>query len=427
MITVGDDINAADAEIEAKRTVKPLKGKQMSKTNLFIVGLILLVVSIGCTSFMPAKTSDSGKVPTIDFNSPGTPLDVQVTLDKKQTASGKVSTDGGSLSLTSADGSKFTLDIPAKALDIETTITMTAVKNLDGSPLDKNTPTAVQLEPSGLFFSEMVTLTIVPAKDIPVTELIAFGYEKDGKDYHLALVDPKSKDIKIKLMEFSGAGVGSGGDAAWAAHLQIQAETTRTRLTQKLAEINLKHRRNGLIWGTDSSEWVEEISPLMDEYDDQVLRKEMVAAELDCRLAWRAAQNVLGANHQRSQLGVNPDPNFLLKVEKLGKIAKECKKGAAFQIVGGLDDWQTSTKVCDIMQPFKLTAGGFVMDLSGGLAGTYKYTGPYAASGTGTYTISLPNGLDKPGTMTGTGDGAAGGATNSGTEKYTLTPIEPCS
>jgi hypothetical protein len=227
----------------------------MPKTNLMIVGLIFLALSTGCKSLMPAKTTDSGKVPAIDFNLPGRPLDVQVTLDKKQTASGKVSTDGGSVSLTSADGSKFTLDVPAKALDIETMITMTAIRNLDGAPLDNNTPTAVQLEPSGLFFNEMVTLTIVPAKDIPVKEQIIFGYEKEGKDYHLALVDPKSKDIKIKLMEFSGAGVGSGGDMAWAAHLQIQAETTRTRLTQKLAEINLKHRRNGLLWGTDSSEW----------------------------------------------------------------------------------------------------------------------------------------------------------------------------
>jgi hypothetical protein len=54
------------------------------------------------------------------------------------------------------------------------------------------------------------------------------------------------------------------------------------------------------------------------------------------------------------------------------------------------------------------------------------YTGPFNASGTGTYTISLPNGVGKPGTMTGGGAGSAGGYTNTGTEKYTLTPIEPC-
>jgi len=50
-----------------------------------------------------------------------------------------------------------------------------------------------------------------------------FAYEGSGQDYHLAVVDPKSKDIKIKLMNFSGAGVGSGSDATWAANLRVQA------------------------------------------------------------------------------------------------------------------------------------------------------------------------------------------------------------
>jgi hypothetical protein len=70
------------------------------------------------------------------------------------------------------------------------------------------------------------------------------------------------------------------------------------------------------------------------------------------------------------------------------------------------------------------------MKFSGGLAGTYEYSGgPFKANGKGTYSISLPDGLDKPGTMTGSGPGQVTGDkvyTGSGTEKYTLTPIEPC-
>src|SRR5688500_9692900 len=178
----------------------------MSKTNLMIVGLILLAICIGCKSFMPAKTSDASTAPSIDFSAPGKSVDVKVVMDRKQSASGKVTKTGGRVSLTAADGSKFTLDVPANAVDSETTITMTAVKTLDGAPLDKNTPTAVQLEPSGLYFKEIATLTIVPAMDIPIKEQIAFGFDGDGKDYHLAAVDPKSKDIKIKLLHFSGAG-----------------------------------------------------------------------------------------------------------------------------------------------------------------------------------------------------------------------------
>lgn len=100
--------------------------------------------------------------------------------------------------------------------------------------------------------------------------------------------------------------------------------------------------------------------------------------------------------------------------------------GGSYRIVGGLDDWQTNTKVCDIMKPFQLTGGGLIMELSGGLSGRYTYTGPFNAQGSGTYTISLPDGLGKPGTMTGGGAGSAEGYTNTGTEKYTLTPIAPC-
>ncbi len=400
----------------------------MSKTNLVIVGLILLLSSIGCKSIQSILPRNSAaNAPVIDFTTAGKPVNVNVQLDKRQTASGKISSSGGSVSLTAADGSKFTLDVPAKALERETEITMTALKSMSGAPLENNKPTAVQLEPSGLFFKEMVTLTIVPAKAIPIKEQIIFGYEGDGKDYHLALIDPKSKDIKIKLMEFSGAGVGSGSDAAWAANLQIQAETARTRLTQKAGEITQAERIRQLLGDeSGSDEWAGQIKSIMDQYDDQVIRKEMVAAELDCRFARRAIQDIIGAERQRQLLGANPDPNIWQKVEKLAKIGAECKKAAAFQIVGGLDDWQTSTKVCDILQPFTLTGGGFKNEFSGGLSGTYSYTGPFNAHGTGTYTISLPDGLDKPGTMTGTGEGSAEGYSNTGTEKYTLTPIEPC-
>lgn len=100
----------------------------------------------------------------------------------------------------------------------------------------------------------------------------------------------------------------------------------------------------------------------------------------------------------------------------------------SFLIVGGLDDFQTSTKVCDIMKPFTLTGGGFKNEFSGGMSGTYRYTGPFQAEGSGTYTIYLTDDYGKAGTMIGQGSGSVlGRYTGTGTEKYTLTPIEPCS
>ncbi len=124
----------------------------------------------------------------------------------------------------------------------------------------------------------------------------------------------------------------------------------------------------------------------------------------------------------------------LTATSKRGKATLELTAntgGGSYQIVGGLDDWQTNTSVCDIMKPFKLTSSILVVNFSGGMSGTYEYSGgPFNARGNGTYTISLPDGLGKPGTMTGSGPGEVTGDKvykGSGTEKYTLTPIEPCS
>lgn len=108
----------------------------------------------------------------------------------------------------------------------------------------------------------------------------------------------------------------------------------------------------------------------------------------------------------------------------------DTKQPAAYQVVGGLDDWQTNTAVCDIMKPFVLT-GMLTMNFSGGLSGTYEYSGgPFGAAGTGVYEIAFPNGTGQPGTMIGSGEGSVQGGggqfSNTGTEQYTLTPIPPC-
>lgn len=96
---------------------------------------------------------------------------------------------------------------------------------------------------------------------------------------------------------------------------------------------------------------------------------------------------------------------------------------ASYLIVGGLEDFQVSQKVCDIMKPFELTSSIGTMKLSGGLSGTYTFEGLFNARYQGTYTIALPQGPGFPGTMSGTGSGSIAGQAGSGTETYTLTPV----
>jgi len=100
--------------------------------------------------------------------------------------------------------------------------------------------------------------------------------------------------------------------------------------------------------------------------------------------------------------------------------------GAAYLIVGGLEDWQVSQVVCDVMQPFELSTEIGTMTLSGGLNGTYQFHGLFDAQYRGTYAITLPSAPGQPGSMIGTGDGSIAGQAGSGSENYTLTPADPC-
>ncbi len=403
----------------------------MSKINLVFVGLIFFGVSISCSRFMPARSNTASKAPAIDFTTPGKGIDVKVQLDKKQTASGKVSKTGGSVSLTAADGSKFTLDVPANALDADTTIAMTAVKSLDGAPLDGNTPTAVQLEPSGLFFKEMATLTIVPVSDIPIKQQIIFSYEGDGKDYHLAVVDPKSKDIKVKLMRFSGAGVGSGSDAAWAANLMVQASTAETRISQKLGEYLQERRRKAILEGELDPEMGETIKSAMDEYEDQVIRKEMAAAELDCKHARKAMQDILVLGRQRQLLGFEPDPDMWDKIDKLVKIAEKCVK--AYRVAGVSNNVSFTGEICSLDKPFAIDAtfpgGAAKTKFTPGslVAGTTSVSGGgngCVQTGGGNYDVTIKE--DGSGTITWTTSDTLTCPlfTNSRTGKFTL-PLQP--
>jgi hypothetical protein len=370
----------------------------MSKINLAIVGVVLIAVSLSCKSFMPGKSAKTTSGPPIDFTTPAKGVDVKVELDKKQSASGKISAGGGSVALTATDGSKFTLEVPANAVETETDITITAVKSIEGAGLNSSTPMAVQLEPSGLKFKEIATLTITPAKEIPIKNQIIFGYESDGKDYHLAPVDPNSKEIKIKLMRFSGAGVGSGSDAEWAAHLRIQASDASTRLLQKFAETTQTERMAQLLRG-ESKTTAEIMEPFFNDFYDQVVLKEIAAAELDCKHAQKALDDLIFLERMRQLLGgvgsAAGSPGFAENERRLLEIGGRCKK--SYRVSGQSNNVSFTGEICSLNKPFTIDA---------------KYPGGTAK------TTFTPGGEDAGSTSV---NGGGGGCEHSGGGEYTVT------
>jgi hypothetical protein len=295
-----------------------------------------------------------------------------------------------------ADGSKFMLEVPADAVNAETTITLTAVKTIEGAPLDSNAPIAVQLEPSGLLFNEVATLTIVPGKEIPVKEQIVFGYEGEGKDYHLMPVDPKSKEIKIRVMNFSGAGVGSASDTAWAANLALQASEASTRIWQKFGEYTQGQRKALLEGNEDDGNFHANLKSALDQYEDQVVRKEMVAAELDCHHARTALHHLIFLERSRALDGIPEGANVRENMAKLEKIGEKCP--GSYRVSGTSNNVSFSGEICSLDKPFVIN-GKFgngsetqTFTPSGSTSGTVQEAGKSGGctqSGGGTYKIVL--------------------------------------
>ncbi len=371
----------------------------MKNNQFFSFVLLLASLSLSCSFLTSGGTDSSRDLPTVDFVSPAEPLNVTVQLDETSTISGSVSPEGGAMSLTGGDGAVFTLEVPAGALDAETVITMTAVKSIEGAPLDDGKVAAVQLEPSGLFFNELVTLTIVPAQEIPIEKQIIFGYEGSGQDYHLAVVDSKSREIKIMLMEFSGAGVGSGGDKEWAANLQVQASTASTRLWQKFGEFSQLERQEKLLETSpqDNSKFAEKLKATLDQFEDQVVQKEMVAAELDCKFAEQAVKDLLYLGRMRQLAFSMETPGFNDKLGKLSKIMQECRKG--YTVFGESNHVSFSGQICGLDKPFTIEAafpggGSAVTTFTPNtvLAGVTSVTGgggECVQTGQGEYTVTI--------------------------------------
>jgi len=409
--------------------------------------LLVLVLMLSCNFFNgkgtaePVANSDNTvniKDITVDLSAPANPINVTVELDDANSKSGMFSTNGSVMSLTGPDGTIYTLEIPPGALDVDTAITMTIVKSMNGAPLSGDV-FAVQLEPSGLLLNEIATLTIQPAQEIPVKEQIIFGYEGLGIDYHLAIVDPKSKEIKIKLMGFSGAGVGRGGDAEWATTLKGMAEDSRTRIVNKYGEATQAERQRQMFGESDEAsadEYGKTVESLLDQFYDQVLIKEMAAAELDCRHAKKALHDLIFVERNRQLLGIEGKTvDFEGKFKKLHDIAEKCKKGYS---ANGKGDGITITgSICGTLDtPFTLTGaidGGtvtFNYSPANEKGGSMGYTGGgygVTISGSGSYKISGPE--NGPLTLKQTNNGCVDGVDGScrtTTETITLTPTEAC-
>jgi hypothetical protein len=253
------------------------------------------------------------------FETPADPIQVGVELDSGKTVEAVIPVEGGTLSVTGADGTLYTLEIPSDALLNETTIGMTPVTNISGMPFGSEQTYAVQLSPDGLYLQNFAILTITPAEEIPLAEQIVFGYQAEGEDLILAAPVVDSSEIKIQVLHFSGNGVTQGLLADIEPVRQRLGGDAERRLQNAVSEALARERQRQLSGQSEGGEDINDIfSEAFRQYVEQVIKPRVAAAGESCANGQLAIQTVLSFERQVQLLGMSED--FLAGIPELPEL-----------------------------------------------------------------------------------------------------------
>ena len=133
----------------------------------------------------------------------------RVQVDAARATSATFGPDGGELTTTAADGTRYTLSIPEGALLALVEITMTPIRAIDPFPAEAGVAAGVaagvDLHPEGLVFFQAATLTIEPGPGVSST--MGFAYAGDGEALQLYPAAFDDDAITMRLSSFSGYGL----------------------------------------------------------------------------------------------------------------------------------------------------------------------------------------------------------------------------
>ena len=225
---------------------------------------------------------------------PFDPIQLQVVADESSAVEAIIPIEGGTLSVTGADGTRYTLEIPADVLVEETTIRMTPVESIEGLPWGDESALAVRLEPEGIHFLDFVDLIVEPASDIPVAEQILFGFEGPSNDLLLALPSLEPGEIRLKLLHFSGYGVTKGFLADTKELAKRIGGDHETRISSLAA---------AAVQAARESDGTLDLESHFDAFYERVVKPRIERAGESCAAARLALTSAVGLERQSQLLG----------------------------------------------------------------------------------------------------------------------------
>ena len=225
-----------------------------------------------------------------DFPLDPDPITVDPTSDDARAVSKTVNpTENTTIKATGADGTTYTLVIPAGALVGPETITLTPLAKVDDLPLSGGLEAGVQLEPHGLVLLKQARLTIDAGSLGPIAQQTPFYFHEGGEDFHLyPNLVPQSGDdasvVRLPIDHFSSAGVGLATPSDRDGVASHPTERDQGQIAGQIAEILRAAREadpNGDV-GIPAQAGAQ-IEALLNSYYDGAIKPRLVAAEANPR------------------------------------------------------------------------------------------------------------------------------------------------
>jgi hypothetical protein len=281
----------------------------MKQFSVFL--LLVLILSAWRPGNNPATAPDRGASQAEFqwiFETTNEPLVITTVPDIARQVQALIPLQGGSLTVSGADGTRYTLEIPPDALTTETLISMTPLASLEGIPFGSSEVMAVQLEPEGAFFNNFLTLTITPPQEIPLDQQILYGFQGSQNELTLAAPVINSAEIKILIQHFSGYGVTKGLLADIEPYRQRLGGAAESRLQSEAAYQLGRVRQQQLLGTGDTGDDLKTIfEDLFARFDREVVQPRLAAAGESCAAGRLALQTLLSVERQKQLLGMSSD------------------------------------------------------------------------------------------------------------------------
>lgn len=299
------------------------------RSRLFIAALPLLLAGCGGVTAPPKAT--------VEIPAPN-PMSISAGTDAAAASSATVPLSGGTLSATGADGTVYTLTIPADSLLEETVVTMTPLSDIAGAPVTGRA-LGIRLEPHGLRLYREATLDIAPADGVAFSA-IGFAAGADGSDFHLVppIAEGDGTSVSFHLMHFSDHGGFTGSEVDPIVITDSPGDFMpmdwEAQLAQMMAELLAKEREAQLAGEEGDPELNEKIEAIVNTFYIKVIAPMLPRIMTECSYAEANVSKVLSWARTVMLLGM--DEAFSREVQKVMDA-----------VVAGADNcWQEAIEPC---------------------------------------------------------------------------------